>query len=616
MLNRSITAKEFVEAAKNGNLYIVNRYLDLHQNDKAAIDVCIDLQTALRNAAANGHTAIVNALINAKADVNLCNTLDVSPLYFACLGGYIDTVHTLLKVPCININAKTKFNTYPLEAALNDYHIEIVKLLLAAGVKIPNYNMVIARLYNRTNDKTKELIEIIKIHHRREMRQEFLNSIKENSNDALSDTTTKSILELPEHKFERLEIKVRNLQSMGLLTNETLMLALRRVTIKIPAIPKSELTKGEKRADGRREHKLDRGTTFFLKAGASKHKDDEGGQSTINKGYSAPNATDPSYTVKRFCRPEQSYTISSEYQAKRECKYSKYFFKRESNWYQSKHGPVAVMEWQQVDSLKKMLDANVDFSKYTRVSKLKMLLSLAICLDTIHKDDCIFADLKPDNCVSDKDTLKLIDFGSTQKIDSTKTFSKTLGYFDEIEGSPKKHASDMFAFGYIVSALHPELFIDDLKKAIGRIMPNGEIYIHTKAKHNVEKRKDVNFTETDKAILALLDAAMERKQEDRCTSQQVVKFCKLLIQMLANKDEIDSNELHTLLSTTINRNVFEVEDALRSCKRPAKFGAVPQKQDTSTTLTDGLYAQTKKEKPEPEETNKQSLLSPSPSFHK
>lgn len=414
-------------------------------------------------------------------------------------------------------------------------------------------------------------------------------------------TTIEALDKLNLYNLQRLKQHIDEMLFQGTLTIATLQQAFARVSFKIGAVPESKLTKGIKRARERREHHLDNHLNFFLKPGASKQEDNYGGTSKISKGYASADAADPAYTVKRFCLDSHTYPRPARELAAHEIKYAKYLG-RHAGRYQSKKGPVIVTDWQTGESLEQMEKNNFRFSDYSIARRLKWLASLNEDLDRLHSSGYLFGDLKPGNCILDlnTDTMRLIDFGSAQKVDSRKKYCATRGYIDTKEGSqgfPKKLASDMYAFGYIISCIFPELINDEMMAVCARVnMMGKEILIPIGAKHIAERRKDVTFTDTDMAILSLFDAVMETAQKDRCTSQQVKSFLQTFQGMLSTKNQIDHNELNNLLSSTINRNEFEVEDAFRGSRRPAKFGATAKKREAVNAPVETLFAQTKKNK--------------------
>lgn len=442
---------------------------------------------------------------------------------------------------------------------------------------------------------SEKFIEFVLSHNIQEVRV-ALNS-QHSSDDDIKETI-QGIGKLNVNNIRRLKQQIDELLFQGTLSLESLQQAITRVSFKIPAVPEAKMTKGIKRARERREHHLDSNLNFFLKPGASKQEDDLGGQSKISKGFASADAANPAYTVKRYCLDANHYHRPTREIAAHEIKYPQYLG-RHAGWYQSKKGPVIVTDWQPGDSLKSMEDKKINFADYSLTRKLKWLASLTQDLDRLHRSGYLFADLKPGNCILDlsTDTMRLIDFGSTQKVDSNKKYAATPGYIDPKEGFPKKLASDMYALGYIISCIFPELFNDEMMAVCMRANLLGkEILIPIGAKHIAERRKDVTFTDTSMAILSLFDAVMEPAQQDRCTSEQVKSFLQTFQGMLSAKNQINHYELNNLLSSSINRNEFVVEDALRGSRRPAKFGATAKKREAVNAPVETLFAQTKKNK--------------------
>lgn len=399
--------------------------------------------------------------------------------------------------------------------------------------------------------------------------------------------TLTSIENLSYRNFIRLQKVLCDLDDMGHLDKDTLTLAVQRVTYKIPSVPEAKISKHK--YTSRKEIKLNDKSAVFLNFGASRKEDGRGGQSIVNKGYKSTDAIDPTLSVKRFCRPDSDHSV-----AKREAKYLN-FFERHAQWYTSNNGPVIVSDWQQgEDLIDFIVTYKTDFSTFTVAQRLKWLASGLTELNKLHAHFRIHADIKPDNFILDiaHDTLHLIDLGSAQKINSTKELAATECYIDMHEGKPRKTGSDMFGMGYVVATLFPELF--NMKRMT---MMYANIIFETISPYQIHKCKKAGLSNNEKAVTALLDAMIEPAAENRCTSQQALQFCNNLSTMLIAKNDIDDLDLKILLEGSINRNVYEVEDALRGSKRPAMFGAVKVVKPTQVTApATAMFAPAKKQK--------------------
>ncbi|HUW83232.1 MAG TPA: ankyrin repeat domain-containing protein [Phycisphaerae bacterium] len=94
--------------------------------------------TALWQAAANGHTEIVKALLESKANVNVQRKTDSStPLFVAAVYGHADIVKVLLEAAA-DVNAKVHAageDHTPLSIATQRGHTEVIKLLTEYGAK-------------------------------------------------------------------------------------------------------------------------------------------------------------------------------------------------------------------------------------------------------------------------------------------------------------------------------------------------------------------------------------------------------------------------------------------------------------------------------------------------
>ncbi|XP_076108738.1 uncharacterized protein LOC143076757 [Mytilus galloprovincialis] len=119
-------------ACENGHTEVVQMLI----NNKADINKCRDTGVSpLLIACQNGHSEVIQMLINNKADINKCTDTAVSPLYIACQNGHTEVVQML-------INNKADFNkcTYigvsPLFIACQKGHTEVVQMLIKQKAEI------------------------------------------------------------------------------------------------------------------------------------------------------------------------------------------------------------------------------------------------------------------------------------------------------------------------------------------------------------------------------------------------------------------------------------------------------------------------------------------------
>ena len=77
----------------------------------------------------NGHTTIVQNLLQNKANINAQDHNGWTPLYFACYYGKTENVHVLLNLNA-DPNIHNNDNESPLMAAWAKGHVQIVKIML------------------------------------------------------------------------------------------------------------------------------------------------------------------------------------------------------------------------------------------------------------------------------------------------------------------------------------------------------------------------------------------------------------------------------------------------------------------------------------------------------
>ncbi|XP_071178357.1 ankyrin repeat domain-containing protein 50-like [Mytilus edulis] len=114
-------------ACQEGHTEVVQMLI----NNKADINKCIDTRASpLYISCEKGHTGVVQMLINNKADINKCIDTGASPLYISCENGHTEVVQML-------INNKADINkcidndgVSPLYIACQKGHTEVVQMLI------------------------------------------------------------------------------------------------------------------------------------------------------------------------------------------------------------------------------------------------------------------------------------------------------------------------------------------------------------------------------------------------------------------------------------------------------------------------------------------------------
>lgn len=95
-----------------------------------------EFETALFNAANNGHIGPVKRLLAAGANVELADTEELSPLYLASYGGHVEVVRLLLAAGANTDTRNGKGEWSPLHTAAEKGHTDVVRELVAAGADV------------------------------------------------------------------------------------------------------------------------------------------------------------------------------------------------------------------------------------------------------------------------------------------------------------------------------------------------------------------------------------------------------------------------------------------------------------------------------------------------
>lgn len=542
------TDAQYLDAIEKGDVEFVKRFLAQSQGFNI-INARTHKQNvpALSLAIMKNQTAIALLIIQAGANVNAESIKGVNPLMLAAGLGNMEVLQALLKIPLIKIN-KVDFRGYnPLETAAMHGHIEAVKALLDAGAAIQKENFL-AELKSKGNPQIIALLSDYAV--------KKLASF-EIPESEINPADKPIILKLSARNMARLKKVTTKLYYQGGLNSHSFSTLVKQVSGKNPDIQPSKV---ETPPEAPAMCSVS-GMTFHL------HQTPlfTGGQGTIFGGYVSPAAAlpaAPDYCIKKFKTLDHDTALH-------EAKYL-VLIGRRTAIVTERNITSIVTEWQRGENLES-LRMKIDFTTLPLARRIKWLASGLNDLNKMHAAFRIHADMKPLNFIVDMDTdqMKLIDMGAAQKINSPKDKVATPGFIDLKEGYPKKMASDMYSMGKIMSFMFPELYKWEIGFiSIPMMVPNAPNIEQKVAISYFTKIKTTNLTPIESALMQLVDAMMEATAEHRCTCEQALQFCNGLLQKIVN-EQITPEELKDLLTTTINRKEFTVEDALRDSSRPA-----------------------------------------------
>ncbi len=136
-------AKEYIaliqELEKSEQLYQARRAIYQKLSKKITLNKTVSLETkdehgatVLITACKNGHTSIVQSLLQAHADPNTTDEGDRTPLHWAAFRGHVSIVQALLAAKG-DLNNVGKNGVTPLMFAIHYGHMDSVEVLLHAG---------------------------------------------------------------------------------------------------------------------------------------------------------------------------------------------------------------------------------------------------------------------------------------------------------------------------------------------------------------------------------------------------------------------------------------------------------------------------------------------------
>lgn len=345
------------------------------------------------------------------------------------------------------------------------------------------------------------------------------------------------LLSLSGANLQRFYGVLSRLSSGKLLDHQSFAKALQRVTEKLPPVSESIVSKKSKKETNtpRSEFLVDNKHSFFTKDDDSC---DSGGFGKVKKGYRFLDSNEPLYGIKKL---NESDLNKAQKAAIREIKYHR-LLGREAFYFSHKEKAHIASEWQRELSLD-------HYHAHELVSipiekRLRCLSSGLSDLNTLHQHYRIHGDVKCQNFILNlsNEAMKLIDFGTSHKRGSTKSFGWTPAYGDP-HTFGDHFCKDLYAMGLVTMYLFPEIYTISFE--------NG------KASFSVSKS---NFTLIEQAIVNLVHAMMHSETHLRCTSERALNYCN---ELLTHFNQIDASLLESIANASINRAHSTLEDKLR-----------------------------------------------------
>jgi hypothetical protein len=361
-----------------------------------------------------------------------------------------------------------------------------------------------------------------------------LLDLLEQNNVNLSKAQLQMIFSLSGSNIKRLNNLLEDLKYSKLLTHHSFVSALERVAEKFPPVEPSTISKHSRKKTGkqRSEFLLDNDYCFFIEHGNR----EQGGCGSVKKGYDSAESVEPRYAIKKL----KSHVHAQE-EAVREVKYNR-LLGRNATYFVRDNITSVVSEWQQGKGLHQ--HSKDELCQVPLKERLRCLSSALNDLNTLHQHHRKHGDVKCQNFVLNLDnvSMRLIDFGTSHKKGSFKSFGWTSEYLDPIV-SADLLSVDLYAMGIVTMHLFPELYSVSFE--------------NKKPKFSLNKS---DFSIYERSIVTLVNAMMNAELERRCTSEDALNYCNELINYF---DIINEQLLETIVANSINRSHLTPEDILR-----------------------------------------------------
>lgn len=358
------------------------------------------------------------------------------------------------------------------------------------------------------------------------------------SNFSISNDRLESLFSCSYSNIQRLQGMVSRLIKNKLLDHNSFETAFQKVTTNLPAVLESNVSKNSRKQTKapRSEFTLDNNNVFFIE---HNKQCESGGFAKVKKGYKTPDSTEPVYGIKKL---RESDPIKAQNEAIREVKFHRLLGRQA--FYFSRSGTTSIVaEWQRGKSANQY--SSSELLQVSIENRLRCLSSGLADLNILHQSYRIHGDVKELNFVLDLNntSMKLIDFGTSHKKGSSKSFGWTSAYSDPHEYGDH-FGKDLYAMGFVTMYLFPEIYKVSFQN--GRISTD---VIKT------------NFTIVEQAIVNLVNSMMNSDVNSRCTSEEAHHYCNELI---THFNQMDAERLGTIANTTISRVAPTVEHLFRA----------------------------------------------------
>ncbi|HBD9376218.1 TPA: protein kinase family protein, partial [Legionella pneumophila] len=345
------------------------------------------------------------------------------------------------------------------------------------------------------------------------------------------------LFSLSESNLQRLYGMVSRLITNKLLDQNSFEKAFQRVTAKLPSVLESTVSKNSRKKTNvlRSEFTLDNKNGFFIE---HSKQYESGGFGKVKKGYSSPDSAEPIYGIKKL---NESDPTKAQNAAIREVKYHRLLGRQA--FYFSRNGATNIVsEWQREKSVDQYTSS--ELLQVPIQKRLHCLSSGLSDLNILHQYYRIHGDVKCQNFILNLNnaSMKLIDFGTSHKRGSSKSFGWTTAY-SEPHTFGDRFCKDLYAMGIVTMYLFPEIYTVSFDKD----------------KANISVKK-TSFTIEEQAIVNLVNSMMHSDLNSRCTSEDALHYCNELINHFS---QIDEELLGTIANSSISRVAPNVEQMFR-----------------------------------------------------